>query len=396
MDKIETALAQLRQGGMIVVVDDENRENEGDLVVAASLIEPHHINFMITHGRGLVCLALPVERANHLHLPIMQRTAMDYDQFGTAFTFSIDARYGITTGISASDRAHTIRLSMQSDVKAEDFVVPGHIFPLRAKEGGVLTRRGHTEAAVDLTRLAGLDPGGVICEILNEDGTMMRLPELCEFAIQNQLPLVSIEDLVQLRTKLENIPAEATLPTRWGNFKIRVYPDKDGKEHVVLWHGDLNHPTPPLVRVHSECLTGDVFGSKKCDCGEQLQESLSQIAAEPSGMIIYLRQEGRGIGLMKKIQAYALQEQGLDTVEANQALGCPIDSRTYEAVIQILSDFDLQSIRLLSNNPRKISSLQQSSITCNRVPLIIPTQIENTFYQQIKQTKLGHLQEIYL
>jgi 3,4-dihydroxy 2-butanone 4-phosphate synthase/GTP cyclohydrolase II len=397
MDKIETAIAQLRQGGMIVVVDDENRENEGDLVAAASLIEPQHINFMITHGRGLVCLALPVARANQLHLPIMQRTAMDHDHYGTAFTFSIDARCGITTGISASDRAHTIKLSMQTDVKAEDFVVPGHIFPLRAKEGGVLTRRGHTEAAVDLTRLAGLEPGGVICEILNEDGTMMRLPALHKFATQNQLPLVSIEDLVQLRKKLEATPAEANLPTRWGNFKIRIYPDKDGKEHVVLWRGDLTvHSSPPLVRVHSECLTGDVFGSKKCDCGEQLQESLSQIAAEPSGMIIYLRQEGRGIGLMKKIQAYALQEQGLDTVEANQALGCPVDSRTYEAVIQILSDFGLKSIRLLSNNPSKIISLQQSSIDCNRIPLIIPPQRENAFYQQIKQTKLGHLQEIYL
>lgn len=394
MDKIETAIDQLRQGGMIVVVDDENRENEGDLIAPAALIDSHHINFMITHGRGLVCLALPAARADQLHLPIMQRTAADYDHFGTAFTFSIDARCGITTGISAHDRAHTIRLSMQADVQAEDFVVPGHIFPLRAKESGVLARRGHTEAAVDLTRLAGLEPGGVICEILNEDGTMMRLPALREFAAQHQLPLISIDDLVQWRKKLEKTPAEANLPTRWGNFKIRIYPDKEGKEHVVLWHGDLHHSSP-LVRVHSECLTGDVFGSKKCDCGEQLQESLCQIAAEPSGMIIYLRQEGRGIGLMKKIQAYALQEQGLDTVEANHALGCPADGRTYEMVVHILSDFGLQSVRLLSNNPRKITSLQQSSIDCDRVPLIIPTCIENSFYQQVKQTKLGHLQEIY-
>ncbi|WP_032112755.1 bifunctional 3,4-dihydroxy-2-butanone-4-phosphate synthase/GTP cyclohydrolase II [Candidatus Paracaedibacter symbiosus] len=395
MDKIKTALNQLGRGGMIIVVDDQNRENEGDLIAAADLITPQQINFMITHGRGLVCLALPGTRIDKLQLPLLQRTAVDHDHHGTAFTFSLDAKNGITTGISAYDRTHTIKLAMQPNVNPDNFVVPGHIFPLRAKERGVLERRGHTEAAVDLTRLAGLEPGGVICEILNDDGTMMRLPELEIFAEKHQLPLISIEDLVALRERLEITQAEAKLPTKWGDFNVCIYKDIDDHDNVVLWHGDFKKVPSPLIRIHSECLTGDVFGSKKCDCGDQLEESIQQIATEPAGMIIYLRQEGRGIGLAQKIKAYALQEQGLDTVEANHVLGYPTDNRRYDLAIRILTDFGINRVRLLSNNPAKIQAFTHSHITCERVALVIPPCPENTLYQQTKIQKLGHILNEY-
>lgn len=389
MHKIEEALAYLRNGKMIIVVDDEKRENEGDLVVAASSITPEQINFMITYGRGLVCLALPPSRVKAMGLPLLQRNTQEQDHYGTAFTLSIDAKTGISTGISAYDRAHTIKLAMCSAVASNDFVVPGHVFPLQAKEKGVLERRGHTEAAVDLTRLAGLEPGGVICEILNEDGTMMRLPQLQKFAHKHDLPLIKINDLIAFRRQTESIFPTTTIPTRWGNFNLLVYPD-GGKEHVVLCHGKIEDIENPLIRIHSECLTGDIFGSRKCDCGDQLDESLKRIAREPAGMIIYLRQEGRGIGLTKKIQAYALQAKGFDTVEANQILGCDVDSRTYDTAVKVLRNFNIKSVRILTNNPDKVNTLREAGIKCSRSSLTIPATTENYLYQKTKIQKLGH------
>lgn len=393
MDKIETAIEHLRTGKMIVVVDDENRENEGDLITAAELITPAQINFMITHGRGLVCLALPAARIDHLQLSLLKSSKKNQDSFSTAFTESIDAKEGVTTGISAFDRAQTIRQAMQKNASGHDFVVPGHMFPLRAQPGGVLTRRGHTEAAVDLTSLAGLEPGGVICELLNADGSMMRLPQLEIFAKQHQLPLISIEDLVKFRLSFSSMNAHATIPTAWGDYFVRVFSDEQGREHLVLWRGELSLVESPLVRIHSECLTGDVFGSKKCDCGQQLEHSMRQIANEKAGMIIYLRQEGRGIGLSEKIKAYALQEKGFDTVEANQLLGHPADGRSYGIVVKILEEFGINSVRLLSNNPLKIESLRSANIACSRISLAIPSHPENHFYLQTKIQKLGHISD---
>jgi 3,4-dihydroxy 2-butanone 4-phosphate synthase / GTP cyclohydrolase II len=391
MDSITHALNQLHQGGMILVVDDENRENEGDLVCAASMVTASQINFMARYGRGLICLALPPEQVQHLNLPLMVGRNGG-DEFRTAFTYSIDARKGVTTGISAAERAHTIRLAVDPKALPEDFVSPGHIFPLQAKPKGVLERPGHTEASVDLTRLAGLTPGGVICEMMNEDGTMMRLPELKHFAHQYQLPLISIEHLIKYRLENEiKFISEAMIPTKWGIFQSRIYHDARGQEHLVLWMGDISSTIPPLVRLHSECLTGDILGSLRCDCGPQLDKALELIACEQRGLLIYLRQEGRGIGLSEKIKAYQLQEQGFDTVEANQVLGHPIDQRSYEVAVKILNDFEMHSIRLLTNNPDKITFLEQRKITVHRIPLIIEPCAHNYHYQLIKAQKLNHL-----
>lgn len=390
LDKIETALSTLKKGGMVVVVDDENRENEGDLVCAASLVTPEQVNFMAEHGRGLICVALPPEQIERLQLAPMSSESTD--GFGTAFTVSIDAKEGITTGISAADRALTIRLAVDPKTSPEQVCVPGHIFPLEARGGGVFRRRGHTEASVDLTRLAGLVPGGVICEILCEDGTMMRLPDLRRFADKHNLPLISIQDLFQYRLDSEiEVMTQTTLPTRLATFNQRIYHDSNGMAHVLLWLGNLKKPNFPLVRIHSECMTGDVFGSLRCDCGPQLRESMNLITQEKAGIIIYLRQEGRGIGLTEKIKAYALQDEGLDTVEANLALGHEPDLRTYEVAVKMLQDLAVPAVRLLTNNPQKIDFLEENHIEVERVSLHVGMSPYNVRYRQVKTEKMGHI-----
>ena len=390
LDTIEAALSYLKKGGMIVVVDDENRENEGDLICSASLITPEQVNFMAQYGRGLICVALPPKQIDRLKLPPMSPNTQD--KFGTAFTVSIDAKEGITTGISAADRALTIRLAIDPKTSPEKLTAPGHIFPLEAKFGGVFRRRGHTEAAVDLTLLAGLEPGGVICEILNEDGSMMRLPDLRGFTDKHKLPLISIQDLLQYRLDNEiDIIVQTMLPTPLATFNQRIYHDSYGKEHILLWLGELNKTNFPLVRLHSECLTGDVFGSLRCDCGSQLRESMELITQEGEGIIIYLRQEGRGVGLTEKIKAYALQDEGLDTVEANLALGHEVDLRTYEVALRMLQDLGVKGIRLLTNNPEKITYLQQNHIQVNRIPIHVGTSPHNIRYKQVKEDKMGHI-----
>lgn len=392
MDNIDVALNHLKEGKMIVVVDDETRENEGDLICPASMITSEQVNFMARFGRGLICVALPPVQIQRLGLPLMERPEGGGDAFGTAFTYSIDAKEGVSTGISAEDRAITIRLAVDPTTTPKKLAVPGHIFPLKAKAGGVLERRGHTEAAVDLTQLSGLIPGGVICEILNENGTMMRLPDLKIFAQQHNLPLISIKQLVEYRLNQEvKSICQTVLPTPWGAFNQRIYHDTLGREHVLLWLGSFTKKDKPLVRVHSECLTGDIFESLRCDCGSQLKQSLQLIHQEGAGILIYLRQEGRGIGLTEKIKAYSLQDQGMDTVEANQALGHAADLRSYEVVIKMLSDLMVERIRLLTNNPYKIHYLQQHSIHVDRIPTLVETNQHNVRYQQSKADKLGHL-----
>lgn len=391
LDTIEDALLQLQSGGMIVVVDDENRENEGDLVCAAVTITADQVNFMSKFGRGLICVALPPEQISRLKLPMMSRNIGEGDAYGTAFTYSIDAKQGISTGISAADRALTIRLAVDPLTAPDALSVPGHIFPLEAKGGGVLVRRGHTEASVDLTQLAGLESGGVICEILKEDGSMMRLPDLKIFAKQHDLPLISIHDLVQYRLEKEiHAICETHLPTPLATFNQRIYHDNNGREHVLLWTGDLTSVQNPLVRIHSECLTGDVFQSSRCDCGSQLNKALTLIAQEGTGILIYLKQEGRGIGLTEKIKAYALQDHGLDTVEANIALGHKVDLRSYDVALKMLQDLQVKRVRLLTNNPLKVQYLQQYQIEVTRLPHIVEPTPHNQFYQQTKARKLGH------
>ena len=390
-DTIKNALSHLKNGGMIVVVDDENRENEGDLICSASLITPEQINFMATFGRGLICLALPLEQISRLNLPLMTRSAEEQDAFNTAFTYSIDAKDGITTGISTADRARTISLAADPKTCEEQLSVPGHVFPLRARPDGVFARRGHTEASVDLTRLAGLNPGGVICEILKEDGSMMRLPDLIVFAKHHNLPLISIQNLVEYRLDTEiTSMCQTSLPTSATTLQQRVYQDSQGREHVLLWRGNFFENPNPLTRIHSECLTGDVFESSRCDCGPQLRKSLELIIEEGSGIFIYLRQEGRGIGLTNKIKAYALQDQGLDTVEANKALGHEADMRTYEVALKMLRDLGVNNTRLLTNNPLKVQYLEQHQVKVTRLPLLVIPTFHNQTYQQTKALKLGH------
>ena len=391
---IEDAVAAIREGGMIIVVDDEDRENEGDLTIAAAKVTPEAVNFMAKHGRGLVCLAMTGERLDELRVPLMVR--QNTSPFETAFCISIEARERVSTGISAADRAATIRAAIDPATQPGDLTRPGHVFPLRARTGGVLVRAGQTEAAVDLARMAGLAPAGVICEVMNDDGTMARVPQLTRFAKRHQLPMITIADLIRYRTRHEILVtriAAAMLPTEHGDFTVYAYQSEiDGQTHVALVRGDLGDGEDVMVRVHSKCLTGDVFHSMRCDCGEQLHTAIRRIAEEGRGVLLYLNQEGRGIGLGNKIRAYELQDHGLDTVEANERLGFKPDQRDYGIGAQILRHLGLRSMRLLTNNPRKFVGLEGYGLTVSEsLPLEIPASSDHTRrYLKTKKDKLGH------
>ena len=398
ISRIEDALADIRDGKMVILVDDEDRENEGDLTMAAEKVTPEAINFMAKYGRGLICLSMTEKRLTELRIPMM--VSDNTSRFQTAFTISIDARRGVTTGISAADRATTIATCMDDTSTYEDLVAPGHIFPLRAMEGGVLVRTGQTEGSVDLARLAGLKSAGVICEIMNDDGTMARMPDLEIFAGKHGLKIVTIADLIKYRMNKESLVrrvATAKLPTKYGGlFTAIVYEnDVDPFHHVALIKGDVLPEDRVLVRVHSQCLTGDVFGSKRCDCEEQLHTAMAMVEREGKGVIVYMRQEGRGIGLANKLKAYSLQENGKDTVEANEALGFKADMREYGIGAQILADLGLHKIRLMTNNPRKMIGLQGYGIeVVERVPIETKPNKENVEYLKTKAQKMGHLLSI--
>lgn len=397
-DSVEAAIDRIRGGGLVIIADDEDRENEGDLVCAAERVTPEAINFMCTHARGLICLALPDEIADRLDLPLMTDDKLA-DPNKTAFTVSIDARqdFGVSTGISAQDRARTIRVAVDPKTRPTDLMRPGHIFPLRAKPGGVLQRVGQTEASVDLAGLAGLTPAGVICEILNPDGTMARRPELEAFAAEHDLPFITVAALVSHRLRTESLVrrvAEAELPTPLGDFRIVGYAnDVDGREHVALVRGDVAGEEDVLVRVHSRCLTGDVFHSHRCDCGRQLEAAMRMVVEAGAGVIVYLDQEGRGIGLLNKLRAYELQDEGHDTVEANEALGFPPDLRNYGIGAQMLADLGLHSIRIMTNNPKKLAGLEGFGLEISeRVPLEVDAGDDRVIpYLRVKREKLGHL-----
>ena len=390
---IDDAIKAIRNGEMIIVVDDEDRENEGDLTIAAQRITPEAINFMATHGRGLICVPLTEERLMELDLP--QMVAKNTAQFETAFTVTIEAKGVTSTGISAADRAATILTAIDPRTRPSDLARPGHVFPLKARNGGVLVRAGQTEAAVDLARIAGLYPAGVICEIMNKDGTMSRVPELTRFARKYKLLMITIADLIQYRMRTETLvrrAAAASLPTEYGEFRVVAYESLlDRETHVALVKGDLGEGENVLVRVHSKCLTGDVFHSARCDCGPQLEAAMQRIAEEGRGVLLYLNQEGRGIGLTNKIRAYELQDQGLDTVEANERLGFKADQRDYGIGVQILKDLGVRSMRLLSNNPRKLVGIEGYQLSVAEwLPLEIPASDHTRGYLKTKKEKLGH------
>ena len=391
---IPEAIENIRAGKFLIIIDDETRENEGDLAIAAEKVTPEAINFMAKEARGLICFPITKQRLDELGIPLMVQD--NTSRHSTAFTVSIEAKNKVTTGISAFDRAHTIKTVLDPNSKPDDLVRPGHVFPIRARDGGVLVRAGHTEAIVDLARLAGLYPAGVICEIMNKDGTMAHLPELEIIASKYDLRIITIAGLIAYRLRHEKLVqkvAEAKLPTRFGEFIALAYRSNvDAAEHVVLVKGDISGDEPVLVRVHSECLTGDVFGSLRCDCSDQVRLAMQNIAEEGRGIFLYMRQEGRGIGLHNKLRAYALQDQGMDTVEANVALGFPPDLRDYGVGAQILADLGLHNIRLLTNNPKKVVGLESYGLKIvETVPLIASPNPYNIHYLETKQKKLGHL-----
>ncbi len=392
---VEEAIDAVRKGEMIIVTDDPGRENEGDLLMAAEKVTPQAINFMAKHGRGLICLPATAERLAELNIEPMVGNSTAHLE--TAYAVSIDAKDKVSTGISVHDRANTILKFIDEDAKHSDFMRPGHVFPLRAVDGGVLRRAGHTEAAVDLAKLAGLKPAGVICEILNEDGTMARVPELLEFASKHQLKIITIADLIRYRRRTEKLIrriAEADLPSHYGRFRLVAYETTDGMEtHIALVKGDVDTEEPVLVRVHSQCLTGDVLGSLRCDCGDQLHEAMMKVEKEGRGVVLYMQQEGRGVGLAMKLRAYQLQdEEGLDTVEANEKLGFAADLRDYGIGAQILADLGVRKILLMTNNPRKCAGLSGYGLeVIEQVPIIIPPHKYDRRYLETKRTKLGHM-----
>lgn len=393
-ERVEEAIAATRAGKMVIVVDDEERENEGDLTLAAEKATPEAINFMARYGRGLICLAMTPERLDELEIPLM--VSQNTSRFETAFCVSIEAKAGTTTGISAADRAATVLAAIDSATKPSDLIRPGHVFPLRARSAGVLARAGQTEAAVDLARMAGLYPAGLICEIMNEDGTMARVPELRRFARRHDVPLVTVADLIAYRMRTDSIVkrvASAKLPTEYGEFSLHAFENQiDKKVHIALVCGEIGDGQEVLVRVHSQCFTGDVLHSVRCDCGGQLDKALRRIAAEGRGVLLYLDQEGRGIGLANKIRAYALQDEGLDTVEANERLGFKADQRDYGVGVQILRELGIASMRLLSNNPRKLVAIEGYGLSVTEwLPLEIPASPSSLRYLSTKRNKLGHI-----